>query len=191
MGDGDIEFGPDLLHRKAFTTCGIAFDNADGIGSVPNMADIFWKGVFVEMTPKTFLSLAAPLEDDLREGTVRFLDRNVSPIGSPYLCLRAPEDGHLSKVVGHEGRHRMSEIAKRVGYDVPIPIGLFVYDRHYMLKAREIDSELVSEISIGAIREKSREYVSGTLFETAVWSHGILGLVESPSRPVDRGLPLR
>lgn len=186
--DGTLEIDADLLKCSAFAVGGLVFDNENGVGSVPNLVDIFWKGVLVAMTPRTFLSLTPSLAEEERPRTTAFLETNSEPLGSPFLTIRLnTETGELD-AWGHEGRHRMAHIGKTLGMDVEIPVGLFVLEEHYLLKAREIEASLIEKIAEGVRREKSKQFVHGPLFEKAVWSHGALGLLSSGPKAETTGI---
>jgi hypothetical protein len=176
LANGTLEIDSDLLKCRSFAVADLVFDNENGVGAIPNLQDIFWKGVFIAMTPRMFLSLTPSLTDDERPKTRAFLETNVRPLGSPFLTIRLnSETGELA-TWGHEGRHRMSCIGSTLGMDVEIPVGLFALEDRYQLKAREIETSLIEKIAMGARREKSRQFVHGPLFDRAVWSHGELGL---------------
>lgn len=189
LENGKLVIGSDLLERKAFTVGDLAFDNVDGVGAVPNMAEVFWKGVLVAMTPRTFLSLTPSLAEDERPKTHEYLKQNKQPLGSPFLLLKLGTETAQTAAFGHEGRHRMFRIAETYGMDFEIPVGLFVYDEHYQLKAREIETPMIETIAEGVRREKSRQFVHGPLFEKAVWSHGSLGLETRRHADPRRGGP--
>lgn len=174
--DGTLEIDADLLKCRSFAVGSLVFDNENGVGAVPNLMDIFWKGVLVAMSPRTFLALTPSLAEEERPKTTAFLETNVEPLGSPFLIIRMnTKTGELA-AWGHEGRHRMARIGKCLGMDVEVPLGLFVLEDNYQLKAREIETSLIEKIAEGVRREKSKEFVHGPLFEKAVWSHGALGL---------------
>ena len=176
LSDDTLELDTDLLKCSSFAVGGLEFDNENGIGAVPNLMDIFWKGILVAMTPRTFLSLTPSLAEEERPNTTAFLETNSHPLGSPFLIIKMnSETGELA-AWGHEGRHRMSRIGKTLGMDVEIPVGLFVLEDHYQLKAREIETSFIEKIAEGVRREKSRQFIHGPLFDKAVWSHGELGL---------------
>ena len=176
LSEDTLEIDADLLKCSSFAVGGLEFDNENGIGAVPNLMDIFWKGILVAMTPRTFLSLTPSLAEEERPNTTAFLETNSHPLGSPFLIIKMnSETGELA-AWGHEGRHRMSRIGKTLGMDVEIPVGLFVLEDHYQLRAREIETSFIEKIAEGVRREKSRQFIHGPLFDKAVWSHGELGL---------------
>lgn len=79
----------------------------------------------VSMTPDTFLDLAPPLDphDDLAwfRRSFRF-SRALQP---PSLEIDFEPDGDRESypfVVGHDGRHRMSALARVLGPKVPLPV---------------------------------------------------------------------
>lgn len=174
--DGNLEFEPDLLKCTSFAVGELVFDNENGVGSVPNLADILWKGALVTMTPRMFLSLTPFLELDERPKTHQFLQSNERPLGSPFLIIKHSTETDDLAAWGHEGRHRMMWIAKNYGFDIEIPIGLFVLEDYYTLKAREMEPQIMERIAMGVKREKSTEFVEGPIFTKAVWSHGSIGL---------------
>lgn len=172
LEDGVVRLEGELLNERRWSVGKLRFDNEDGMGAVPNMAEIFWKGMLVVMTPRKFLSLAPVLDPTERPNTLPYIESADRPMGTPYLIIQTSLDTDEIKVRSHEGRHRMYWIGREFGLDYPMPVGIFVTEESYHLKAREIDLETVERISAGAIREKARNYVSGPLFTEAVWSHG-------------------
>ncbi|MBY3433753.1 hypothetical protein HFN89_06275 [Rhizobium laguerreae] len=176
LSNGVLEIDSDLLTCRSFAVGDLVFDNDNGVGAVPNLAEIFWKGALVGMTPRMFHKLTPPLSEDERPKTNAFLNTNENPLGTPYLMVKLDTKTDALSVHGHEGRHRMSWIARNFGPDFEIPVGLFVMEDHYNLKARETETSIVARIAAGVRREKSREYVLGPLFERAVWSHGEMGI---------------
>lgn len=176
LSNGALEMDSDLLTCRSFAVGDLVFDNDEGVGAVPNLAEIFWKGALVGMTPRMFHRLTPPLSEDERPKTNAFLDTNERPLGTPYLMVKLDTKTDALSVHGHEGRHRMSWIARSFGPDFEIPVGLFVLEDHYNLKARETETSIIARIAEGVRREKSREFVHGPLFERAVWSHGELGI---------------
>jgi hypothetical protein len=179
----------DLLTCRSFAVGNLLFDNETGVGSVPNLADIFWKGALVAMTPRMFLSLTPSLIDDERSNTHAFLATNDRPLGTPFLIVKLDTKTDTLCVSGHEGRHRMSWIAWNFGLDFEIPVGLFVMEDHYNLKARETETSNIARIAEGVRRESSREFVHGPLFERAIWSHGELGIAHKQAAESRRGGP--
>ncbi|MDW9481253.1 hypothetical protein GOB57_21650 [Sinorhizobium meliloti] len=183
LANDTLQIDSEVLKCRSFAVGDLVFDNDRGVGAVPDLADIFWKGVLVGMTPRTFLSLTPSLAEDERLKTHEFLRTNERPLGSPFLTVRvSTETGELG-VSGHEGRHRMFSIAKTFGMDFEVPVGLFLLEDNYLLKAREIEMAAIEKVAEGARREKSRQFVHGPLFERAVWSHGTLGLDVSELKP--------
>ncbi|MCS4089059.1 hypothetical protein [Rhizobium sp. BK176] len=176
LSNGVLEMDQDLLTCRSFAVGGLVFDNENGVGAVPNLAEIFWKGALVGMTPRMFHKLTPPLSEDERPKTNAFLRTNQDPLGTPYLMVKLDTKTNALSVNGHEGRHRMSWMARNFGPDFEIPVGLFVLEDHYNLKARETETSIIERIAEGVRREKSREFVHGPLFERAVWSHGELGI---------------
>jgi len=186
--DGTCGIDADLLECRVFSVGGINFDNEAGIGCVPDMAEIYWRGALAAITPRKFLSLTPSLDSGERPGTSEFLARTDGPLGSPFLIFKISERSGIVRVRGHEGRHRMLSIGRKHGFDTTVPVGVFVMEGHYRLKGRELDRDVMSRIAAGAMREDSPEYVPGPLFECAVWSHGNLD-PEPESAPVKAMTP--
>jgi hypothetical protein len=180
LENGTLNVDQDLLATHSFSVGDVIFDNLDGAGAVPNMADIFWKGVLVSMTPRVFLSLTPPLSKRERPETHEFLKRTQRPLGSPFLIFKCGIGDGETLTYGHDGRHRMFEIANKHGLDFKIPVGIFIVVDHYLLKAKDIDVTMVETISEGVTREESRQFVGGPLFDKAVWSHGSFSICENP-----------
>ena len=142
LGDGDA-FDPQrpytVLSDRGAT---VTFDPSEGIGAVPDNANITYTGFVVWMPVSDWLALNPPIEPQsdrvkglaskLREGAafgppflvVEVLGRDGLPI-SPYDIEEglAPVFGGL-RVRSHEGRHRMQAIRHFAG-NVSVPVHIF------------------------------------------------------------------
>lgn len=172
MENGELVIDAELLKEKAFRVGELEFDNENGIGSVPKVADIFWQGLIVAMTPRAFLSLTPRLELSERPKSLPFIESANQPFGTPFLNIRMTEADEPMRVRGHEGRHRMYWIAREYGPDIEIPVALFFQEESYSLRAREIEPEIVESVAGGVFHESTKFFVPGPLFSKAVWSHG-------------------
>ena len=144
----------------------VNIDNVNGWGAVPYNQEVDYFGLRVQMTPSTFLRLAAPLGN---EGSTEIFDhiKSGGSIASPFLQLSLPadwENGNFStpaKVIGHEGRNRMKAIAKLYGDDNPIEVHLLFTSG---VRARHLTPEIRKELKAGLVAEKSTTYIRGPLF---------------------------
>lgn len=132
--------------------------SADGIGGVPNNHEVNYFGTSVKMTPKTFLSLAAPLSRDQARSAEYFkqaMERGES-IGQPFISFDVPEGWSISdfsqpiQVDGHEGRNRALAIAELYGDDYPMEVHLFF--RGY--RARHLTPDWLTNINRQMKNEK-------------------------------------
>lgn len=163
-----------------YSCAGITYDNRNGLGSVPDVANLAYRGMLVFMTPETFLALTPPLPD----GTDNF--ETGTSIGTPFLDIDISEDGEPC-VRSHEGRHRMRWAGQTVGFSHPLPVAIFMNDGGYPLRARELTHDLISTLRQGCFREKSRhERVYGPLFGDASY----LDLVATSERKAQNAFSL-
>jgi len=143
-------------------------DNNTGWGAVGNNREVNYFGLRVNMTPSTFLKLAAPLNDEPNQEMIDYIQKG-GAIGSPHLYITVPEEwesGDFSmpaRVSGHEGRHRMKSIFKIEG-DKPVEVHLFPYG----YRNRHLTPEIVNKLNKSLFAEKSRNVVLGPLFTEAV-----------------------
>ena len=143
-------------------------DNNTGWGAVGNNREVNYFGLRVNMTPSTFLKLAAPLNDEPNQEMIDYIQKG-GAIGSPHLYITVPkewESGDFSmpaRVSGHEGRHRMKSIFKIEG-DKPVEVHLFPYG----YRNRHLTPEIVNKLNKSLFAEKSRNVVLGPLFTEAV-----------------------
>jgi len=111
----------------------VIIDNVNGAGSVPWNEEVDYMGLRVLMKPSIFLKLTPELSDWLhKEHIDKFQEymKGGGTIGAPFLTIEIPDDWkkdifkRSAKVMGHEGRHRMSAVLKFEG-DEPIETHLF------------------------------------------------------------------
>ena len=146
----------------------------EGAGGVPDVENVRYKGIMALMTPRTFLRLAPPLDPPsptsrhaLQQATTKegFVSsgNEREPLhgwGAPYLVV----DEDCTRIKGHEGRHRCTELVARGCGDEPIPVAIFVGN----LRARHLGQEQLEKLRAGLIREKTNSArVPGPLFNVA------------------------
>lgn len=164
------DFEAHLLTGEKYEFGGVRFDNCEGLGAVPDCFNLHYMGALVAMTPRTFLKLAPPLDPSGVGWHDKHLEKG-GGIGLPFLeMMLDPEDKAPPIVRKHEGRHRMSAIARRHGEDTAFPVALFLREGAYRLRARGIEMRQMERACAGARREGSGEFVSGPLFRKALWS---------------------
>lgn len=106
------------------------FDDKKGLGAVPNNLNVDYLGLRVEMLPKTFLSLAKKSDTLKSKEFIKNHILNGGKIGHPFLIIKVPYEWeendftNIPKVVGHEGRNRVSAILDIFG-NLPIEVHLF------------------------------------------------------------------
>ena len=155
-------------------------DNKHGVGATPYNQDIDYFGLRVLMRPSVFLKLALPLAEEV---SVEFMVNHLKSggsIGAPFLQLRIPgnweekdewdEDdnkvtipGNYSepaKVVGHEGRNRMTAIIKVYGDD---PVEVHILPGSFY-RARHMTPEFVDAINRQLIPEGKTTAIPGPFF---------------------------
>nr|WP_250807293.1 hypothetical protein [Neorhizobium tomejilense] len=183
LENGELTLDEELLRERAFLVGSLRFDNENGLACVPDVAEIFHRGVIVGMTPRQFLALTPHLDLAERPQSLPYIASHQRPMGMPFFTVKTSLDSDELRVRGHEGRHRMYWIAREYGPDYELPVAMFVSEMAYRLKAREIDFDTVERISRGVYRELSNEFVDGPIFSRAFWSHGVFKSTAEPEKP--------
>jgi predicted chitinase len=126
-----------------------------GWGQTPYGSNVDYQGLKVKMRPSTFLKLSNPLTAGTENPKVAQHMLAGGKIAYPFLEIKDPdewEQGDFSrpaKVVGHEGRNRMTQWIKMKG-DEPIQVNLFLRNAN---RRRYITDEMIQELSRGLISE--------------------------------------
>lgn len=142
-------------------------DNSwDGLGTTGYNMNVDYQGLRVLMSPKVFLSLAAPTNF---LGSIEYIEnylRSGGKIGSPFLLIHMPDQWEhddfstKAKIVGHEGRNRMSAVLKVYG-NVLIETHLFIIG----YRRRHITKNIINQLNNSIISEKSNKLVYGPFFD--------------------------
>lgn len=137
----------------------VYFNNAQGMGAVPDNRNVEYKGFVSFLTPKEFLQLAAN-HNGQREESVNDLKKAISegyPIGAPFIdiILADINEGGYANVVGHEGRARMIALSKLMSENVmnldpssKFPVHFFLRDG---LRSRHINDEMIASMKENGI----------------------------------------
>jgi len=147
----------------------VKIDNDNGMGAVPNNAEVDYHGLRVLMRPTMFLSLATDMPENPEDiesvkGIAAKMRQGVG-IGAPWLDIIIPkewEDGDFkqpAKVRNHEGRHRMNAIIAEEG-NAPVEVHIFCPG----FRRRHLTPEIIKHLNGGAMKEKSTQFIHGPLF---------------------------
>jgi hypothetical protein len=162
MRDGASDELPTDVVR--FRWEGHVFDQEDGIGNVPDVAEVHARGIVAFMTPSKFLDLCP--HQDLDPAGIRSAIAAGRPVSMGFLRVDLWEE--LPTVVGHEGRHRMAALRDLSG-DVPFPVALLFANG---VRARGLDDGDVRRLCDGmvsqALEDEAGTLVDGPLFSAAV-----------------------
>jgi len=114
---GEITAGAPRVHA------GVQFDNASGLGGIPDASNIDYRGFMAYMQPKRFLQVNPPRDLSTRpiDHILQALDDG-QPIGTPVLYVDKSKDGNW-QVRGHEGRGRMMALQQRAP-DAYFPVAI-------------------------------------------------------------------
>ncbi len=175
----DGSLNENLLRLTSYEAYGLRFDNKIGLGSVPDVANIGYKGLIAAIRPSVFLELAPPL--GYWNKTIKHLQANEVQIGTPFLEVEISEDSVPSRVRGHEGRSRMTFLKDAVD-DRPVPVAIFLQDdgpiRHH-----GIENWMIEELHAGLMSERCKErpstFMEGPLFEEIIYLDITQSLVRS------------
>lgn len=141
--------------------------DTSGWGATPYGTDINYFGLRVQMKPSMFLKLAAPLTAGKVNPDVERHMQSGGAIAYPMLDISIPEswrEGGLSqpaRVVGHEGRNRMTNWIKLHG-DGPIQVNI----RPIGLRRKNITDEMISALA-GAMQAEDRNEIIRNTFDPA------------------------
>lgn len=115
---------------------GIPFNARDGLGGVPDAANIDYRGFQAYLTPRQFLKLNETR--DLRQLPISHIEDALeggAPIGTPMLYVDRTPEGW--QVRGHEGRGRMTAI-QQYNRDALMPVAVHPYGE---VRARHLTPE--------------------------------------------------
>lgn len=134
----------------------------EGWGNIPKGKDIDYFGLRVKMRPSVFLRLAQPLSRGLINPAVATYMKRGGAIAPPFLDILDPPQwsegdfSKIAKVVGHEGRNRMTNWMELHGND-PVIVHLFLSNAN---RRRYITPEMIDRLSDGLINERGTMIVS-------------------------------
>lgn len=139
---------------------GVVFNPRDGIGGVPDAANIDYRGFQAYMTPRSFLDLNPPR--DIKHMPIDHIQRAIDagePIGTPMLYVDQTPQGWA--VRGHEGRGRMTAL-ERMSPDSLFPVAVHPYG---VVRARHLQPEDLFK----AITPDRRGGASSASVPMAIW----------------------
>ncbi len=141
------------MRAKEFITDAVL--DPTGWGSTAMGTDIDYFGLQVQMRPSVFLKLSHPLASTDQNPDVEKHMQAGGKIAFPFLEIREPSEwededfSKLAKVVGHEGRNRMTHWIKIKG-DNPIQVNLFLRGAN---RRRYITDKLIQALSAALISQ--------------------------------------
>jgi|APSaa5957512622_1039677.scaffolds.fasta_scaffold28825_3 hypothetical protein len=149
----------------------VVFDPEHGIGNVPINSNVNYLGFVVWMRPSDYLALNPPLHDDGKDNAYRWILQQVikgKPIAPPWIDVKIVPDARMEyeadnparttgeptrlKVIGHEGRHRMTIVMDLCGDDVLVPVPVFMPK----WRARDLSPHMLLGATIERDRDASR-----------------------------------
>lgn len=152
---------------------GPPIDNVRGLGAVGASSNIDYLGLRVLVKPSVFLKLATPHPDPRSD----YIEQHIAagePIGAPFLDIYIPDEwfsqettynnvveGDLSKparIIGHEGRHRMTAVLKIYG-DEPVETHILLNG----LRRRHLTDRMIARLN-ESIVSQTRKLVRGPWF---------------------------
>lgn len=155
--------------NEIFTLDEVNIDNREGLGATGYNSNVDYKGLRVQMTPSTFLKLAHRLETPESVDYIIDYIKQGGAIGSPFLLINIPDgwwDDDFSKtarVIGHEGRNRMTAIQKVEG-NKPVEVHLFFYSTQEV-RARHLTPEIIENLKKQLLGQDGN-WVFGPIFES-------------------------
>lgn len=127
----------------------VLFDSKDGMGAVPNSANVAYRGFVVWMKPRDFLGLNPVRSTEGAADTVKAVTKAIEegkPIGPPFLSVKLVKEGENAgsfQVIQHEGRGRMAAI-NDIDPDTPVPVHIF--GRGAIDRGRDITPEMMEDL---------------------------------------------
>jgi hypothetical protein len=149
--EDDGSLSSSALHSKRYTAGGFLFDRRMGLGSVPDVENIAYMGFVALMKPQTYLAYAGA---GLREATVDYILAEKPVLSTAFLDIRMEDDGKICRVVGHEGRARMTAIS-RTDPDAVVPVAIFLRDGSFSLRHRHLEPEMFEKLREGLWSQRS------------------------------------
>jgi len=127
----------------------------EGWGTTEYNTNVDYLGLKVQMAPSTFLMLSHPLGSSETNSEVEKHMAAGGKIAHPFLEIKIPpewDEGNFQspvKVVGHEGRNRMTQWIKLHG-DNPIQVNLIPRGG---LRRRDLSDDWIKELSHGIVSQ--------------------------------------
>ena len=117
---GSVAAGAPRVHA------GVQFDSLNGMGGIPDAANVDYRGFMAYMRPKQFLQINPPRDTSAQPiDHIRFALDEGQPIGAPIVYVDRASDGGW-QVRGHEGRGRMLALQER-SPDSLFPVAVHPY----------------------------------------------------------------
>lgn len=140
----------------------VNINNVKGRGAVPNNQDVDYFGLRVQMTPKTFLDLAAKTSNLPSQEMIDYI-KNGGSIGAPFLDIIVPDNmNDPPHVVGHEGRNRMMAVEMVEGNK---PIEVHIFPRGAINRAKHINKDVIRYFNKGMYKENTSKFIRGPLWK--------------------------
>jgi hypothetical protein len=142
--------------------------DATGWGATPMGGNVAYEGLRVSMKPSVFLWLAHQLDPSSVNPEVEKHMTGGGKIAHPFLQVNIPpewEDGNFkksAKVVGHEGRNRMTQWIKLKG-DEPVEVQIFPRGG---MRRHHITDDMIKQLASGMFNEDG-DFTRGPLFDVS------------------------
>jgi hypothetical protein len=156
-----------VIHSTRYQAAGFVFDRANGLGNVPDVENIAYMGFVAFMRPQTYLSYVG---EGFRRQTVDYVLAE-NPVLSPSFLIIRMDDTGKCRVVGHEGRARMTAVSER-NPEAIVPVAVFLQEGYFSLRNRHLEPAMFDRLREGLWSQQSETVAS-------VWVPGepFVGLV--------------
>lgn len=156
-------FSPKSLGHFALN--GVIYHQRDGMGAVPDVAQIAYTGFVVLMRPSVYLDLCPPLQLEFNGMEAKL--RAGDAIGMPFLGIN--QEDEIIQIRSHEGRHR-AHCVRSITNDAEMPVAVLLARGD---RARHVRMENVARMASGARRQRSAQepdppFIDGPLFERVI-----------------------
>lgn len=160
--DGSMD--ANVLNATRYMAAGFVFDRRRGLGAVPDVDNVAYMGFMALMKPIDFLRYAGR---GLRLETVSHIVNEKPDLSPGYLDIRIDPETKECRVVSHEGRARMTAIAK-LDPEATVPVAIFVQEGNFRLRHHHLEPWMFSRIQEGLWSQRSEatpsQWIAGPVF---------------------------
>jgi len=118
----------------------INWNNQDGMGAMPDNANIDYRGFQIELTAKEFRNLTPKGRTTSDLSKIKDAIRSGKGVASPTIFADWNDEKKQWEITGHEGRSRTDAIMELYGNNTLVPVHVIPYH----MRARDITEEMLN-----------------------------------------------